>query len=237
MKICYYKLDSVDSTNDWAKRHLSSFDADTLTVISADEQTAGHGRWGRPWVSPAKKNACLTLVLASDAKPFCLSQLTVIVLQKLLKWACIDAEIKWPNDLLVDDRKISGILLERFDAFTVIGIGLNINMSAFDIEQVPQKATSMAVLCNKEFEVQKVIEHLVELFVKEYEAAVINGFQEVKKSWHEKVQWMLFRKVTVQTTSGPVAGHVKALSADGSVLVETQSGQIIDVQSADTLRL
>lgn len=237
MKICYYKLDSVDSSNDWAKRHISSFDADTLTVISADRQTAGHGRWGRAWVSPAKKNACVTLVLSSKAKAFCLSQLTALVLQELLKTENIDAKIKWPNDLLVDDKKISGILLERTEDFTVIGIGLNINMSMDDLKQVPQKATSMAAICDKEFDVQKVIQLLVTLFVKEYEKALVNGFQEVIRSWHEKVQWMLFRPVTIQTVSGPMTGHLKALQEDGSVLVETALGETIDVQSADTLNL
>lgn len=233
MKICYYQLDAVDSTNSWAKQHLASFDTDALTVIAADHQKLGRGRWARAWVSPPKKNATVTLVLSSSAKPFCLSQLTAIVLQKLLKASSIDAKIKWPNDLLVDDKKISGILLEIVDGFTVIGIGLNVNMSADDCKDVPQKATSMAIEKGESFEVQKVLQHLVELFLQEYEAASANHFEQVTKSWHEKVQWMLKEPVTVQTSSGKVKGHLKALQTDGSVVVETPAGTIIDVRCAD----
>ena len=104
MKICSYHLPTVDSTNSWAKRHLQDFDEGALTIISSDTQTKGRGRWERSWVSPTEKNIYASLILQVDEKKvpvFCLSQLTVITIQEVLKKFGIDAKIKWPNDLLV----------------------------------------------------------------------------------------------------------------------------------------
>ncbi len=239
MKICYYQLESVDSTNAWVKRQIASraldVEKDTLVVVSTQKQTAGRGRWARAWISPPGKNGCLTLVLRSEAAAFCLSQLTTLVLQKLLSRFGIDAHIKWPNDLHVAGKKISGILLERIEHYTLIGIGLNINMNEEELQQVDQAATSIAVETKQPQDVLKIIQWLVTDFSAAFEEACQNNFELVAKSWHEKVQWMLSGPVSVQTKQGRIQGRLQALRSDGSLSIQMASGSFFEVQSADTI--
>lgn len=241
MKICYYQLESVDSTNSWAKRKIASnalnIDANTLIVVSADCQTAGRGRWSRNWSSPAKKNAYITLVLPCTAPVFCFSQLTTVVLQELLNEFSINAAIKWPNDLLVNGKKISGILLETFNEYMVIGIGLNINMSQEELNEVSQAATSMALETSKQYDVQKIIQKLINCFIDHYQKASLTDFTSVINSWHKKVQWMILQPVSVQTASGKIAGTLTALKENGSVIVQIPCGKNIAIQSIDTIEL
>ena len=235
MKICSYHIPSLDSTNSWAKRRLHDFDPDALTVISADMQTQGRGRRENTWVSPAKKNILLSLVLKVDETLplFCLSQLVVIVLQDFLKKQSVDATIKWPNDLLVKDKKISGILIEKSDSFCIIGIGLNVNMTQDELEKVPQKATSLFAETHTQYDVTKLIGALVEHFLDAYKKALCEDFESVRKSWHEKVQWMLQRSVTVQTGSEKIEGKICKVASDGTVFVKTKYGRTITVCSGE----
>lgn len=233
MKICYYQMDCIDSTSDWAKRHILDVATDTLYVVSAKEQTKGRGRWGRNWVSPAGKNLYITLVFVSSQAAFCCTQLVALVLQALLQEAGIAAEIKWPNDILANGHKIAGILTERFDTRTVIGVGLNVNMSRDECKNIPQNATSMSCEANCSFEIEDVIAQFVSRFVQEYEKAILSDFREVSKSWLEKVQWMISRSVSVQTESGRLRGRLLELSFDGACLFLTENGEKISLCSGD----
>jgi BirA family transcriptional regulator, biotin operon repressor / biotin---[acetyl-CoA-carboxylase] ligase len=233
MKICYYQMDEIDSTSDWAKRRAQDFVEDTLYVMSAKSQTKGHGRFGRAWVSPPGKNILVTLAFVTTAQTFCCCQLVALVVEELLREEGIEALIKWPNDLLVNGKKIAGILAERVDSVTLIGIGLNVNMSAADLGNIPQKATSMGQEMGHVFDLEGVLARLVALFIQEYENALASGFQRVSKSWHEKVQWMISHSIAVQTGSKSLKGHLVKLALDGTVELKTDTGEKISIQSGD----
>jgi BirA family biotin operon repressor/biotin-[acetyl-CoA-carboxylase] ligase len=226
-------MDCIDSTSDWAKRHILEVEEDTLYVVSAKEQTKGRGRWGRSWVSPAGKNLYVTLVFFSNQTAFACTQIVALIVQRLLQEAGVYAEIKWPNDILVNEHKIAGILAERFDSRTMIGVGLNVNMSQSDCKNIPQKATSMSCEANCSFELEALIARFVSLFVQEYEKATRFGFHEVAKSWHEKVQWMISRPVSVQTEAGRLSGRLLELNFDGTCLFLTENGEKISLSSGD----
>ena len=140
-------LESVDSTNEEAKRHIS--DIDNLSVLSALEQTAGHGQRGNTWSSNAGENLLFSIVLKYskdgtevqlpplDAKrQSAISELTALALIEFLSRHQISAQIKWPNDIYAGDNKICGILIENslkgmeID-WSIIGIGLNVNQTSF----------------------------------------------------------------------------------------------------------
>lgn len=143
-------LNSIDSTNEEARRHIS--DIDNLSVLSAWEQTAGRGQRGNRWFSKAGENLLFSIVLKfscgdssapslpklSAREQFVLNEITSLSVVDFLSLHGIQAEVKWPNDVYVGDRKICGILIENslrgpWLSSSIVGIGLNINQRNFNV--------------------------------------------------------------------------------------------------------
>ena len=137
-------LESIDSTNEEARRRLPELD--NLSVLSASQQTAGRGQRGNTWTSEPGDNLTFSIVLKYGSGALtpiravdqsAISEITALSVVDLLSSHGIGAEIKWPNDIYVADRKICGILIEHSvrDAClssSIIGIGLNVNQTEFD---------------------------------------------------------------------------------------------------------
>lgn len=182
MKADIMWLGSTDSTNDEAKRHISKID--NLSVLSALEQTAGRGQRGNQWHSTAGDNLLFSIVLKFSDKEslpslqakrhFILNEISSLSVVKFLSSHGIRAEIKWPNDIYVDDRKICGILIENSVRgshlnSSIIGIGLNINQRNFNVN-LPNP-TSM-VLCMPSvvsLDIRICLEEFMEIFISYYE--------------------------------------------------------------------
>ena len=133
-------FDSVDSTNEEAKRHIS--DIDNLSVLSALEQTEGRGQRGNTWTSAPGENLMFSIVMKDLSLPahdqFVLNEIASLSVVDFLSQHGIPARIKWPNDIYAGSKKICGILIEnslRGSAVStsIIGIGLNINQRNFDV--------------------------------------------------------------------------------------------------------
>lgn len=148
-KIKYFK--DIDSTNDEAKRSLSTID-DNLVII-ADKQRKGRGRFSRNWISEENKGLYMTIALKISLKDELVRGLSLIgpcSVCKTLRDLNIDAKIKWPNDIIVNSKKISGILSEFVvsdnNKYLIIGIGFNIsyNLSDFSYE-LQEKVTSLKI--------------------------------------------------------------------------------------------
>ena len=155
-------LDTVDSTNSWAKKNIATFRDDVPTVITAREQTNGRGRFGRPWLSPHGQNLYLTIVekIRPPLQLIHYSQATALAIAKALQAYTITAQIKWPNDLLVDGKKICGILVEEAskgkDSWVIVGIGLNVNMDPVHLESIDRLATSLQQLLDSPVTIEEV---------------------------------------------------------------------------------
>jgi BirA family biotin operon repressor/biotin-[acetyl-CoA-carboxylase] ligase len=135
------QLDSVDSTNNYVAKILSTEDIPHGSVIMAVEQTAGRGQRGSIWISNPGENLLLTILLRpanlSVSDQFRLTQFASLALLDLLEGYGISSSIKWPNDLLVNDHKIAGMLIENqvtSNRITnvLLGIGLNVNQTNFN---------------------------------------------------------------------------------------------------------
>jgi BirA family biotin operon repressor/biotin-[acetyl-CoA-carboxylase] ligase len=240
VQIRYYHLAKVSSTNTWAKEHAHEFALDELAAISATEQTQGRGRYARMWYSPPGKNLYLTLGFYLEdptTKPFALCQLASLTVEELLKNHGIVAKIKWPNDLLVNGKKIVGILTERTEVnghqFMSIGIGLNVNMTPDELTNIPQAATSMLIERGEPFVIEAVKEYYVRLFAQRLNVAKATGFDEVLRHWQKSLEWMLHHPVSVQTQGSRLQGKVVALHADGGLIVELPNGTTQVVQTQD----
>lgn len=240
LKIRYYHLAKVSSTNTWAKEHAAEFAHDEVTAITATEQTHGRGRYARVWHSPAGKNLYLTLAFSlkePNIQPFAMCQLASLTLVEFLQIHGIQAKIKWPNDLLVKDKKIVGVLTERLEVnglpFMVIGIGLNVNMTTQDLTVIPQAATSMMLEKNQTFSLEAVKEFYVRLFVKRLQEAKETAFAQVWSHWQKSLEWMLQHPVCVQTSATRHQGKVVDLQTDGGLVLELPNGAKTVIQSAD----
>ena len=168
-------LERVDSTNDEARRHISEID--NLSVVSALEQTKGRGQRGNRWSSQPGENLTFSLVVKDFRikanEQSAISQATALSLVDLLSRHEIKARIKWPNDIYAGDEKICGILIENslkgseID-WSIIGIGLNVNQTAFP-EDLPNP-TSMR-LCtgnSNPYNTRTILEEYIEIFTGYY---------------------------------------------------------------------
>lgn len=172
MKINKIFFDSIDSTNTYAKSHANEFVSDELTCIIAEEQTGGRGQFGRKWISPKGVNLTVTLFFHLSKDTQHIETLAIFMakcLKEVLEASNIHATLKWPNDLLLNGKKLAGVLCETvFNPGTIqviLGFGLNVNMEQIDLLQIDQKATSLkqetGLIWNKETLLEQILNHFV----------------------------------------------------------------------------
>lgn len=172
MKIANIHLDTVDSTNTYAKEQCQTFDPEALTCIIAEEQTAGRGRFGKGWLSPRGKNLYVTFCFHLPSRALHLNSAGLVLAYSLCSLLLDDGlfpKIKWPNDLQLKGKKVAGILSEASSCndFVVlfIGIGINVNMESSLLAQIDQPATSLKVETGREWDRKELLEKLQNRFL------------------------------------------------------------------------
>ena len=184
---------SVDSTNNEAKRRIDSL-AD-LSVISAVEQTAGGGQRGNIWLSDPGKNLTFSIAvkyggeLFADASPeneFVINGIISLSVVELLAVHGIDARIKLPNDIYVNDKKICGILIEHSVlgsslVHSIIGVGLNVNQLDFD-ESLANPTSMLLEVAGDEIHLPSLLEELLDIFLKYAERYNTDEIQSLYQS-------------------------------------------------------
>lgn len=168
MEIIHYHFDTIPSTNEWAKANLCRFEKGKLTLVTADGQTAGKGRLGRTWVSPAHLNLYVSFCffIEEHQDPLVLTRTLALATAKALEERGIACQLKWPNDLLVNQKKIAGILCELADSFAIIGLGLNVNMPEKMLQEVGQPATSLLNETGHTWDIVELLESIQDHFIK-----------------------------------------------------------------------
>jgi BirA family biotin operon repressor/biotin-[acetyl-CoA-carboxylase] ligase len=162
------ELDQVDSTNTYAIHLIKELNIADGSVVFTQNQTNGRGQLGNTWQAERGKNLTFSLVLhpgfLAVTKQFYLSKITSLavfgMLTDFLNTSRYDIKIKWPNDILVNNEKIGGILIENilrstFLQSSVIGLGININQQ--DFSGIEKKVTSLAVLLKKDFGIKEIL--------------------------------------------------------------------------------
>ena|SRR3990167_1911535 len=176
-------LDQIDSTNTYAKQHGAEFDPDKVTCITAEEQTGGRGRYQRTWVSPRGVNLYVTfsfLLPRETPHLISLGQVMTCSLASLLLSAGLAPKIKWPNDVQLAGKKVSGVLCEtvfgRTAVQVIVGIGINVNMGKEDLDTIDQSATSLKNETGHSWERKSLLQKLKKQFLSDLEAFKVGGF-------------------------------------------------------------
>lgn len=246
--ICHKVLSfgSVDSTNIKAKQ-LAEIGEEEGTLIVAEEQTAGKGRRGRDWKSERGTGIWMTLLLRPSVTPFKVSGLTLLaalaVARGIQEVCGISARIKWPNDIVVSQKKLCGILTEmsseeNYIHYVVVGIGINVNRTKFE-EELEKSATSLYLETGKKVDRCQLIARTMEYFseyykqyikaqnlssfVEEYNAFLANKDREVR------VYYGMVENADLEKTD---VGIARGINEDGALLVEI-NGETKEIVSGE----
>ena len=228
-----YSYRKVGSTNVLGFR-LAEIGAEEGTLLVADEQTKGKGRMGRSWYSPPRLGLWMSLILRPDIPPFKAPGLSICaglaLAQTIKEMTGIEAKIKWPNDCLIDGKKVGGILLElsaELDRinFVIVGIGVNVNHSAKDFpKNLSQTATSIKIKLGKDISRLALLTSFLEKFERIYLDFKKNGLspqREMIKSYSS----LLGKKVTVKFGKEKIEGMAENIDENGSLVIKTQKGE------------
>ncbi len=218
------QFDRLGSTSDEARR-LAASGAAHGTVVTACQQTAGRGRHSRRWVSPPG-NVYLSMLLRLDLPPARVAELgfaiALAVADAVDTFVPGRAMLKWPNDVLVDGAKISGILLELSADTVIVGIGLNVlHVPETDARSYP--ATSLALAGATGTSVAAAREAVLESVARWLEAWQTGGFAPVRAAWLARAH-PLGTALRVTLADGTIAGRFAGIGSDGALLLDVDGG-------------
>ena len=234
------RFDSLPSTNLEAMKRAGDGAAEGLCIV-AGEQTAGRGRRQREWVSPLGAGLYFSIVLrpqfAQSSWPLLTLMAALAVHDALLAECQLETDIKWPNDVLVEDKKLCGILAETIDTpagrAVVVGIGINLTQSAFPpaLEKI---AMSVEAATGAKPDLGRVLEALVSMLGKHYEVLnAANGNAEIVRSWCTRSSYCQGKLVSVTDGNETFLGTTRGLERDGALRVETDNGEIKVIRAGD----
>jgi BirA family biotin operon repressor/biotin-[acetyl-CoA-carboxylase] ligase len=215
-------LDSVDSTNAEALRAIGHGSLAPFLVL-AERQVSGRGRRGRKWVSPFAENLYYSLVLRIDGGMRQLEGLSLVVglavLQALRNFGVPGAGLKWPNDVLVGNKKIAGILLELVGdpadvCHVVLGIGINVNMQLAD--EVDQQWTSIRLESGRSSDRNALVAELSKQLNAYIQRHQMEGFSVLQAEWEANHLWQ-DRSVSLIAGSSQVDGVVVGIDSQGAL--------------------
>jgi len=230
-------LTETASTNDVARERASRGEAGGF-VVAASRQTRGRGRLGRRWESTRDAGLYVSILLRPELAVRDAGQLTILgsvaMADAVESVAGFRPQIKWPNDLVVDGRKLGGLLIETEPAgaqigWAVIGIGLNVNHEAADFPQELQAiATSLRLVAGRTFRRADLLVALLHAF----SARLAQPFAETREAWAAS-SLTLGQRVTLTTQRGVLHGQAVGLDPSGALLLRRESGEIEFVTAGD----
>lgn len=229
MEITLLQLDTVDSTNTYAKNRFAELADGTLVVSSS--QTAGRGRLGRKWESPPGVNLYASLVIKQVKSPvLCGAVLGLAAIDTIRELAPeLKPFLKWPNDVYLGDAKVAGILCEStgFEgdriAGIIAGIGLNVNMNAAQLAGIDQRATSLRLAANREFDLRIVLNSL-EKSLSRYYSAKLAQPDELFETWKTQHK-LLGQYLEIIDGKGEIhCGIFAGIDPDGAMILRGSDG-------------
>jgi len=233
-----YSFDTIDSTNSFLINNYNNYP--DYSVIYAEEQTSGRGRFNRIWNSIKGKDCTFSILLpVKEIDPSLhpvISQITAFSVYETLKAYSLKSEIKWPNDVIVNNKKICGIICEKTGSadkpFVVIGIGININSSADELSKIDQPATSIYNELNVCLDINMFMNKILENFFFNYFIFKTEGFEKYSSQLNAILAYKGLYKYLIQ---GNIQYKCQILycNMDGSLCVKLENGIIKNFYSGE----
>ncbi len=232
--------EELASTNDFALEHMVEFS--DRTVIYAKRQTKGHGRFERKWISSNTDNLYTSIILKPRLKldENCilanLTQYLCVILAETFEKYGVKASIKWPNDILVNNKIISGILAQTSVKNgelqgIVLGVGINLNMTKEELENIDQPATSLNIETGNDIDKKDFSKKLFDTFFKEYDEFLQKGFSLIKSRYCSRCDF-ISKEICVKNLDEKRIGIAQEINDDGSLKIKFN-----DRNNSETIRI
>lgn len=231
-----YAFDEIGSTNVYAKELGEQGKAHGTLVVS-ETQTDGRGRRGRSWTSPKASSISMSVLLRPQIMPDKASMLTLVMAHAVLK--ALDelkigqVSIKWPNDVLLNEKKVCGILTEMSAEpdmvhYVIIGTGINVNMDSLPKDEAPY-ATSLKAESGKTFNRAELVARILFHFESSYDTFMdTEDLSNIKEEYNRYLVNM-DRKVCVKERKTETTGIAKGITDDGKLLVQLDGGEMKEI--------
>jgi BirA family biotin operon repressor/biotin-[acetyl-CoA-carboxylase] ligase len=235
-----YAFEKVDSTNSIAK-FLAGTKVEEGTIVIARSQNKGKGRVGTKWESPSG-GIWLSIILYPKINPKKASLITLgggVAVAKAIRKLGVDAKIKWPNDILVNNKKIGGILTEANSNFhtldyVVVGIGVDSNLNKGSLpKEVEEISTNLKNELQEEVNESNLIISLLEEFEKIYEDLRNERFDEILYKWRTLSQTIGSNVLIEQQFGKGLKGYVVGINSQGTLILELSNGTLKKVISGE----
>ena len=224
-----YFYDEIDSTNKEAKRMAVSGAPDG-SIFTAEIQNQGRGRLGRKWLSPKYVGLWFSILLYPDLTPDRIIPITLVAgisVCKALISLGFDAKIKWPNDIVINGKKICGILTEmtaeaEHISSIVVGIGINVNTKSFN-DDIKDKATSLYIESGKSFLRKEILCSVLEIFEKYYIDYLDSGLNKIIDDYNN-LCINIGKEVVACSTKEEIKGKAVKVKENGALCIATDNG-------------
>lgn len=244
MKFTILRFDSVASTNIEALNQAKQGADEGLCVI-AKQQTAGRGRHGRSWISEPNAGLYFSIVLRPKIENKFLPLITlmsaVAVFDSLVALYHLQPDIKWANDIHVNEKKICGILAEMTETSkglaVVVGIGINLKSSNFPPE-LRDSATSIEEETGENVKIEDLLENLTKQLADYYQVFEgERGAELIRREWAERSTYSSGKSVRATLENEIILGTTRGIEENGALRIEIEKGEIKIVQAGDVERL
>ena len=239
-KVIHY-FRTIDSTNGEAYR-LALNGASEGEIVIAESQEKGRGRLGRHWVSPPFVNLYLSVILQPPIAPSQASLMTlmaaVAVTEGIEAYSGLQAIIKWPNDILLKNRKVAGLLNEIHSEmdrihFVILGIGVNLNMEgAMFPKEIRSAATSLKQETGQPVSRKEVVQCVLSALEKWYDTFLKEGGDRILEAWKDRAQ-IKGKPVRVTSFGETLMGRAVDIDSEGRLIIETKGGEQKRVVAGD----
>ena len=240
MNIHVIRMDSVASTNEEAVSHAMLGGQEGLCIVS-NSQTGGKGREGRTWHSPKNDGLYFSIILRPKIERRLIPILTLLCAtaahDTIERFVSKKPDIKWPNDILIDEKKIAGILAETCETnqgiAVVVGIGINLTTTNLP-QEIRSLATSIEEASDTNTDVDALVQNLTFFIRQKYESFVLSSNTAmVIAEWSARSSYFKDKKVVVSTRIDSFEGVTAGLDPLGSLMVRLRDGRLIPVTAGD----
>ena len=237
------RLEEIESTNSYAKAHISALE--DKTVGHALRQTCGRGRLNRKWVDLGQNNLFFSIIL-KPSETFNsiyanITQYASVIMCKVLENYGVNPKVKWPNDVMIDgERKICGILSETVIENgslkgIILGIGVNLNASEKDVKNIPDRVvTALNLEIGNNVNMDAFLNEFLERFFDKYDDFLLNGFEMIMNDYLKR-NCFLEKDLRIQVLNEIKSGYAKGINSNGELILNTNENKELILNIGDIL--